>query len=49
MEGRCMKCKAQVEIIDGKEDEMKNGRKMIKGKCITCGTTVCRILGKKDE
>ena len=46
MQARCMKCKKQVDIKDGKEMVMKNGMKAVKGKCPTCGTTVFRILGK---
>lgn len=45
--GRCMKCKRQVEIKSGKEHRMKHGNYMLKGKCGRCGTTVCRIIGKK--
>ena len=45
-EGRCMKCKKQVEIQNGKETVTPNKMKMCKGKCGKCGTTVCRILGK---
>ena len=45
-EGRCMKCKKQVEITDAKETVTKNNMRMLKGKCPVCGTTVCRILGK---
>jgi hypothetical protein len=41
-----MKCKKQVEIKDGKETKTSKGTRMMKGKCPTCGTTVCRILGK---
>jgi hypothetical protein len=44
--GRCMKCKKQVEIHNGKEVRMKTGNYMLKGKC-KCGCTVCRIIGKK--
>ena len=44
--GRCMKCKCNVEIKNGKETETANKRKMFKGTCPTCGTTVCKILGK---
>jgi len=44
MEARCMKCKKQVEIKDGKKVKMKNGRYMMKGECPKCGTTVCRIM-----
>lgn len=43
---RCMKCKKQVEIKEGKEVVFKNGMKALKGKCPDCGTTVVRILGK---
>lgn len=44
--GRCMKCKANVEIKNGKETVTSNKRKMLKGVCPKCGTTVCKILGK---
>lgn len=47
MEAYCVKCKKKVEMKDGKEATMKNGRRMMKGKCPECGTTVCRILGNK--
>ena len=46
VEGRCMKCKEQVEIKDGKETTTSRGTRMMKGKCPACGTTVCRMLGK---
>jgi DNA-directed RNA polymerase subunit RPC12/RpoP len=45
-EGRCMKCKKQVEIKDPEEVVMKNGMKAVKGTCPDCGTKVFRILGK---
>ncbi|HLC60241.1 MAG TPA: DUF5679 domain-containing protein [Candidatus Nanoarchaeia archaeon] len=44
--GRCMKCRKEVEIKDGKEVTMKNGMSAMKGVCATCGTKVFRILGK---
>jgi len=40
-----MKCRKEVEILEGKEVVMKNGMKAMKGKC-SCGTAVFRILGK---
>ena len=46
VEGRCMKCKKQVEMKDPKETATSRGVKMFKGKCPECGTTVCRIAGK---
>ena len=47
MEAYCVKCKAKREMVDGKENTTKNGRRMMKGKCPTCSTTMCRILGNK--
>ena len=46
-EGYCVKCKAKKEISNGVEENMKNGRKAIKGKCPTCGTVMFKILGGK--
>ncbi len=46
VQGRCMKCRAQVEIKNGKEVVTKNNMRMLKGACPKCGTTVCKILGK---
>jgi len=46
VEGRCMKCKKQVEIANGQETLTSKGLRMVRGKCPVCGTTVCRILGK---
>jgi len=47
MEAYCVKCKAKKEMQDGKEFTTKNKRRMMKGKCPTCGTTMCRVLGGK--
>ena len=46
VEGRCMKCKKQVEMKDAKEVIMKNKMKAMKGLCPKCGTKVFRIVGK---
>jgi hypothetical protein len=43
--GFCVKCKKKVEIKDGVETKTKKGVKMLKGKCPTCNTNVCRIGG----
>lgn len=45
-EGRCMKCRKQVEIKDPVESVTKNNMKIVKGKCPECGTNVSRIIGK---
>ena len=46
-EGYCVKCKSKKEIVETKEEVMKNGRRAIKGKCPTCGTVMFKILGGK--
>lgn len=43
----CVKCKAKRQVDDAPVQEMANGRRMAKGKCPECGTTVTRIMGKK--
>lgn len=42
-----MKCKAKRPIADAVEEQMKNGRKAVKGKCPTCGAVMFKILGGK--
>lgn len=44
--GYCMKCKKKREMSGIKKTTMKNGNKMAKGKCVNCGTGMCKILGK---
>lgn len=48
-QGRCMKCKENVEIKNGKKVIMKNGMEAMKGECPVCGTKVFRILGKAKK
>ena len=52
VEGNCVKCKDKQEMIEANEVEMKGKggakRRAMKGKCPKCGTTMFRILGKKD-
>jgi hypothetical protein len=38
----CMKCKEMVQI----KNPIQNG-KVVKGKCSTCQTTVCKFVSKK--
>ncbi|MCA1595776.1 MAG: DUF5679 domain-containing protein [Chloroflexi bacterium] len=45
----CVKCKGKVSVPE-KETRIEttgNGRRMMKGKCPTCGTNVNRIMGKE--
>lgn len=42
----CVKCKTKREF-EGEVQETAAGRRMAKGPCPECGTTMCRILGKK--
>jgi hypothetical protein len=47
IEGYCVKCKAKRAISDAVEEQMKNGRKAVKGKCPVCGAVMFKILGGK--
>ena len=47
IEGYCVKCKAKRPIADAVEEQMKNGRKAVKGKCPVCGAVMFKILGGK--
>ena len=44
-EAYCVKCKEKRQF-EGTVNVSDSGRRMAKGKCPTCGTTVNRILGK---
>lgn len=46
MEGRCMKCGSQKAMIDTVMTRTARGTYMAKGKCESCGTTVCKICSK---
>ena len=46
-QGYCVKCKSKREMAESKEVTMKNGRKAMKGKCVTCGTSMFCILSSK--
>ena len=46
VKARCMHCRKEVEMKDGKEVTMKNGMRAMKGVCPTCGTKCFRIMGK---
>lgn len=45
-EGRCMKCREQVEFEIAGHDQWANGMVVAVGNCPTCDTKVQRILGK---
>ena len=44
-EAYCVKCK-EKRPLDGTVNVSDSGRRMAKGKCPVCGTTMNRILGK---
>lgn len=47
-EGYCVKCKEKGVQFEGEVWENETGNRIAKGKHEKCGTTVCRILGKKS-
>jgi hypothetical protein len=44
--GYCVKCKTKDTKYQGTVEVSKTGMNMAKGPCPTCGTKICRILGK---
>lgn len=44
--GYCVKCKEKGVEYKGTVEVSKTGMNMAKGPCPTCGTKICRILGK---
>lgn len=48
VQGRCMKCKAQVNIEDPKIVQTARGGYMAKGKCPKHGITVCAMISKEN-
>jgi hypothetical protein len=45
--GYCVKCKSKSEMKDAQKVTMKNKRSAMKGKCVTCGTGMYKIMGNK--
>jgi Domain of unknown function (DUF5679) len=48
-EGYCVKCRKKRTIKSGTVEETAKGRRMAKGTCPVCGTTVNRFLSSKGE
>lgn len=46
--GRCMKCKQNKEMVDAQMTITKRGGYMARGKCITCGCGMCKIMSKAN-
>ena len=46
--GYCVKCKEKRDF-NGEVSISKSGMNMAKGPCPTCGTVVCRILGRPKQ
>ena len=49
MEAYCIKCKGKREMIEIEESSFKNGTPILKGKCVECKSTLCRIVSKKGD
>lgn len=48
-EGYCVKCRKKRMVKDGNVQETAKGRRMVKGNCPECGTTVNRFLSSKKD
>jgi hypothetical protein len=48
-EGYCVKCREKRAVTDGTVVKTESGRRMVKGKCPVCGTTVNRFLPNEEK
>lgn len=48
MEAYCVKCKAKSEMKDPEVVQTKKGGYMAKGKCVSCDTTMCKMMSKEQ-
>lgn len=49
VKGYCVKCKKKgVTLKDASISQTQRGGYMAKGKCPTCGTTVCAMMSKDN-
>ena len=48
-EGYCVKCRKKQEVKGGTVETTEKGRRMVKGKCPECGTTVTRFLPSEKK
>lgn len=48
VEARCMKCKEAKEMKNPEIVQTARGGYMAKGKCPTCGTTMCAMMSKDN-
>jgi RNase P subunit RPR2 len=44
----CVKCRAHVAVDETKRVVTKNNKRMLKGECPECGTTVTKFYGMKE-
>lgn len=47
--GYCVKCRAKGKMKDVKLAVLSNGMDAAKGSCPTCGTRMCKIIGKSGS
>ena len=43
VEARCMRCRQQRRMDNPEQGVMKNGRPVVRGTCVICGTKMNRI------
>ena len=46
LRGYCLTCKTKKAMSTYRLTKTKNGQPLIKGKCITCGTKMCKFITK---
>ena len=44
MNAFCVSCKEKREMSNAKNAVAKNGRHMMRGECVNCGTKMCKFV-----
>jgi hypothetical protein len=44
IEGYCDKCKTTRELLNPVEEQLKNGRRSIRGRCPSCGSGLMKMV-----
>jgi hypothetical protein len=46
-EAYCPECRTKRDITNSEEEVMKNGRRVLRGRCTSCNTSIIKILCQK--
>ncbi|MDG1892437.1 MAG: DUF5679 domain-containing protein [Verrucomicrobiota bacterium] len=48
-EAYCPECRTRRGMLNLEEEVMKNGRRIMKGRCTACNTSIVKVLRQKHK